>query len=710
MSTSLKKNRKIPLWSSLLLAALGVAPGVAPAIASTSAVSPSTPSTKTLPVTDLAHRYRDAQLKHGATTRYFSKPIVDEQLVALIRNDPSVSHKVAESTYMLLSGHLSYAKDTQLSSEVDFSDRVARKFLSSLDPAYVFFTPTDVARFVSQKDSIWQALQGQNFSWVNEVTQLYKERLKEKRNLAEQVSCFVNGRNVYEGVFYEEPKTWEVGKFELFACHQIVSRMVSGTLSPSSGQAVDWVKPTHEWKASFAQNVQGALRLSDQEFLGMFLQSYAFTVDPHSMYLLPSDKSSFQQQLNKSYEGIGIGWAVRENEVVVTSVYDGSSASKAGLLPGDRLLGLIVQGKEKALSPEDDIASLFDQAGSRFGLKFKRGNQEARVALVEKTKINLTNALAQAKTLNVNNQKILLLTVPLFYQDVSDPARLGGSVSKDLKRLIENHTRESSIDLVVLDLRGNGGGVLSEASGVLGLFMSEGVTTQLKTSSSKAHVLPITPNMTAWSGPLVVLVDKASASASEIVSASLQDHRRALIVGQPTYGKGTAQTLFDMDALSGLPRSVFGQINLTTMVFHRPNGAPIQSQGVVPDVSLARSPSVYGENTFGHMIENTTQEANLTQDKTASWSSRVPSVRSKVLQSIKNEKWYALWEAQQRNEVPSAWSLSPQNRALVFAEQKQKNTALAWMLSEEEIENPVFEGDVVLQYGIQAGQAVFFGL
>lgn len=206
--------------------------------------------------------------------------------------------------------------------------------------------------------------------------------------------------------------------------------------------------------------------------------------------------------------------------------------------------------------------------------------------------IPLEDNKAEAKNIMFNGTRFLVLEIPSFYRDEENPDRIGGSLSFDVSNLIKQN---NGFDVLLLDLRNNGGGSLSEAIAMVSLFVDGGVAVQVKMPNGTVNPINVKENAKIWDGPMVTLVNRRSASASEILAAALQDYERSLIVGETTYGKGSAQTLFDLDGWAKMPVSVYGQVNLTTMMFFRPSGQTTQKKvlylmfGLVKIVILLRA-------------------------------------------------------------------------------------------------------------------------
>ena len=226
----------------------------------------------------------------------------------------------------------------------------------------------------------------------------------------------------------------------------------------------------------------------------------------------------------------------------------------------------------------------------------------------DKVKLEEQAASSVIETLQINNKtyNIGLITIPSFYQDFQSKNKGGSeyrSTSEDVKKLVHN-LEEIGIDALVIDLRGNGGGLLSEAASLTGLFIDEGPIVQLKDTRNKIEIIDDPIAGSIYEGPLAVIVDRYSASASEIFAGAIQDYSRGIVIGQQTFGKGTVQSLYSLDRYTGLrSKKGFGQLKLTIGKFYRVSGQGTQNKGVIPDIQL---PSLINEEMIGEETKKNT--------------------------------------------------------------------------------------------------------
>ncbi|MGH8323458.1 MAG: carboxy terminal-processing peptidase, partial [Steroidobacteraceae bacterium] len=330
------------------------------------------------------------------------------------------------------------------------------------------------------------------------------------------------------------------------------------------------------------------------------MNAYARSFDPHSSYFSPRNSEEYRIQMSLNYEGIGASLQLVDDYVTIMNVIEGGPAAVAGTLnSNDRITG-VGQGHDGAFTDVigwrlDDVVQLIrGKAGTDVRLQVLAagaapGTKE-KVLEFTRNKVTLEAQAAhkEIKTVARNGKalKIGVITVPGFYQDIA--ALNAGdqnyrSTTRDVLRLIKELKGEN-IDGLVLDLRGDGGGYLPEATALTGLFIDHGPVVQLRDTTGRLEVLDDPEPSPAYDGPLAVLVDRFSASASEIFAGAIQDYHRGVILGQRTFGKGTVQNLVPLDRWSQKPTS--GQLTVTIGKFYRVTGESTQHDGVEPDVKL----------------------------------------------------------------------------------------------------------------------------
>jgi len=342
-------------------------------------------------------------------------------------------------------------------------------------------------------------------------------------------------------------------------------------------------------------------QVSADDVFENLMNAYARAFDPHSSYFSPRSSEEYRIQMSLNYEGIGASLTVVDDYVTIMSVLEGGPAAVAGTLSiNDRITG-VGQGKDGAFTDVigmrlDDVVQLIrGKAGTVVRLQVLApgaapGTPE-KVLEFTRNQVTLEAQAAhkEVRTVERNGKslKIGIITVPGFYRDVA--AESAGdknyrSTTRDVAKLLQE-LKSENIDGLVLDLRNDGGGYLPEATELTGLFIDHGPVVQVRDTTGRLEVLDDPETSAAYTGPLAVLVDRLSASASEIFAGAIQDYHRGLIIGQTTFGKGTVQSLMPLDRFAAKPTN--GQLTVTIGKFYRVTGESTQHRGVEPDVPLA---------------------------------------------------------------------------------------------------------------------------
>jgi len=361
-----------------------------------------------------------------------------------------------------------------------------------------------------------------------------------------------------------------------------------------------WPEVTELLRKRYERVLKRVDQITPEDVFENLMNAYARTFDPHSSYFSPRNSEEYRIQMSLNYEGIGASLQLVDDYVTIMNVIEGGPAAVAGTLnQNDRITG-VGQGKDGTFTDVigwrlDDVVQLIrGKAGTNVRLQVlgagaPPGSKE-KILEFTRNKVTLEAQAAhkEVKTVarNGKNLKVGIITVPGFYQDIA--AQNAGdqnyrSTTRDVLKLIKELQTEN-IDGLVLDLRGDGGGYLPEATALTGLFIDHGPVVQLRDTTGRLEVLDDPEPAPAYTGPLAVLVDRFSASASEIFAGAIQDYHRGVIIGQRTFGKGTVQNLVPLDRWSQKPTS--GQLTVTIGKFYRVTGESTQHRGVEPDVQL----------------------------------------------------------------------------------------------------------------------------
>ena len=310
--------------------------------------------------------------------------------------------------------------------------------------------------------------------------------------------------------------------------------------------------------------------------------------DPHSSYLSPRSAEDFDLSMSLKLSGIGALLSTEDDYTKIVELVPGGPAAKSGKIkPEDRISKIREFGSEKFTDVVgwriDEVVDLIrGKEGTQVEIEFISFESDVdttKTVVLKREEIKLEDRAAKSEILEINNNKIGIIDLPSFYLDFDEYQKRNTdyrSSSKDIKKILEDFDK-NQVDALILDLRNNGGGALMEANKIIGLFVASGPTVQVK--HSKGYVQPYgdTKAKQVWEKPIIVLVNRYSASASEIVAGAIQDYKRGIVVGQRTFGKGTVQSVENLSK---------GQIKITESKYYRISGRSTQNKGVIPDIEL----------------------------------------------------------------------------------------------------------------------------
>ncbi len=479
-----------------------------------------------------------------------------------------------------------------------FSRQVFERYLEFLDPEHSYFLASDVQGFSVYRDQFDDMIHSGNIDPGFLIFDRFKERNRQRMQYAisllkSQPAWNTQTRYDFDRDHAQWPAT-ETDMNQLWkerVVNDAVSLMLAGKTWP---QAADILRKRY-------QNViQRVDQIKSGDVFEDLMNAYARTYDPHTSYFSPLNSEEYRIQMSLNYEGIGASLQLIDNYVTVMNVIPGGPAAVAGTLkPNDRITG-VGEGPTGPITDVvgwrlDDVVELIrGKAGTAVRLQVlppgaAPGSKEKVLEFV-RNKVTLEAQEAQSKlktvTDNGRTYRIGVITVPSFYEDIAAENRGDAnyrSTTRDVLRLLQK-LEAQHIDGLVLDLRDNGGGYLPEATALTGLFIPHGPVVQLRDRNGHIEVLDDPEQVPAYTGPLAVLVNRYSASASEIFAGAIQDYHRGLIIGQNTFGKGTVQNLVPLDRWSDEP--IEGQLTVTIGKFYRITGESTQHRGVLPDVTL----------------------------------------------------------------------------------------------------------------------------
>ncbi len=370
----------------------------------------------------------------------------------------------------------------------------------------------------------------------------------------------------------------------------------------------------------YKRYITRADQMKAEDVYEAFINAYLTSIEPHTAYFSPRTSENFNINMKLSLEGIGAVLQTVGDYTVVKKTIPGGPAEKSGQFqPEDRISG-VGQGHDGEIEDvvgwriDDVVALIRGPKNSVVRLqvlpKGKEGDGVGKIITITRDKIQLEEQHAQKRVIELPNgdqiTRIGIISIPTFYMDF-EAARRGDkdyvSTTRDTRKLL-NELKAEGVDGVVIDLIGNGGGSLPEAISLTGLFIKSGPVVQVKDSENRLDINEDTDNGIAYDGPVAVLVNRFSASASEIFAGAMQDYGRATILGETTYGKGTVQQMLDLNRHAPRDSATLGQLKLTMAQFFRVNGDSTQNRGVIPDIIFptAEPSSELGESALDNAL------------------------------------------------------------------------------------------------------------
>lgn len=480
------------------------------------------------------------------------------------------------------------------------SDQILSSYIEALDPNRSYFYQKDIDSFQIFRFKLDDAISKTELSAPFQMFRLYQARVDERVLFALDQLKTKFDFNVDEELIIDRSElAWANNNHEL---NEIWRKRVKNDVLTL--RLAD--KKPSEIKETLEKRYKGIAKRSEQidaeDVYQLFINAFASTLEPHTNYLSPRTSENFEIRMSLSLEGIGALLRTDGEYTVVEKVIPGGPADLSDLLHGsDRIVG-IAQQNEKEFKDvvgwrlEEVVALIRGAKGTNVKLQILPGDegQAAKIKEIKITrdKIKLEEQAAKSEVIEIdeNNQKykIGVIDVPTFYIDFTAYQRGEKdyrSTTRDVDKLLTN-LKSEKIDALILDLRGNGGGSLTEATQLMGLFIDEGPIVQVQDSSGHIEVHRDRDSNISYHGPLVVLVDRYSASASEIVASAIQDYRRGIVVGETTFGKGTVQQLVDLNNFSSGDDAKLGQLKATIAQYFRVDGGSTQHQGVIPDIDF----------------------------------------------------------------------------------------------------------------------------
>lgn len=488
------------------------------------------------------------------------------------------------------------------------SSVILTDYIETLDNNKSYFLKSDIERFEKYRTKIDDYLKEGNVDPAYEIYRVFKERFDSRMSFV--LDSLLDMEFDYSiDEYYNTDRSkgdWAQNEKEL---DEIWRKMLkSQALSLKlAGKDRDGLRTRYERFDKAAQQYR------TEDIFEIYMNAVAEAFDPHTNYFSPQTSERFKQNMSLSLEGIGARLQTETDFTKVIQILPGGPAEKSNLLhENDRIIG-VAQGEDGEIVDvvgwriEDVVQLIKGPKGTTVRLEILPAetgvNGPSQIITLVRDKIKLEDMQAKAEIIplrkNGKEYKIGVITLPSFYMDFEayqqgDPNY--NSTTRDVKRLVEE-LEEKGIDGLMMDLRNNGGGSLAEAIDLTGLFIKNGPVVQVRTSTNKVEVGEDEDPEIIYNGPMAVMINRFSASASEIFAAAIQDYHRGVVIGEPTFGKGTVQSVIDLGRYLQVPEGEeVGQLKLTLQKFYRVTGSSTQHLGVSPDVNL---PSAFDADEFG---------------------------------------------------------------------------------------------------------------
>jgi len=493
------------------------------------------------------------------------------------------------------------------------SSQIFDLYLESLDSSRSYFMASDIADFERLRLRLDESIKSGAVDPAFTIFSRFRERNRERMTYAMGLLDKEPDYTLEETYNFDREKApWPANAAEM---NELWRQRVKNDGLSLVLTGKTWTEAADILRKRYERVIKRIDQISGDDVFETFMNAYARAYDPHSSYFSPRNSEEYRIAMSLSYEGIGASLQLVDDYVTVLSILPGGPAAASDQLSANDRITAVGQGKEGALTDVigwrlDDVVQLIrGPVGTVVRLQVLPGSaapgSAEKVVEFNRNKVTLEAQAAHKEVRKVDRDghklTVGVITVPSFYQDYN--ARAAGdrnyrSTTRDVRKLIEE-LRVEKVDGLIIDLRGNGGGSLPEATGLTGLFIKGGPVVQLRETDGTVEVLDDPEPEIAYNGPLAVLVDRFSASASEIFAAAIQDYGRGVVIGQQTYGKGTVQNLIPLDRFALGPKPEFGQLTVTIGKFYRVTGESTQNRGVTPDITLPSLISVedVGEST-----------------------------------------------------------------------------------------------------------------
>lgn len=507
-------------------------------------------------------------------------------------------------TYVLERGHYSPSEIND-----DFSAQVYKKYINGIDPTKRFFIQSDIDEFSKYEDKIDDLIRERDLTFFELTNSRLLKRISESRNIYRSILSkpfdFEKKETInvdYDNVPYSKNKKELVDRWR----KQLKLSVLTKITDKQDIEKSKFLKDSTYTQKSFQQIEKEARESSEKsldeyfdfiekeldrnDWFSIYLNSIVERFDPHSFYFSPDDKDKFDISMSGKFEGIGARLQKKNDAVEISELISGGPAWRGKQLEAGDIILKVGQGDDEPIDIagmrlDDVVKKIKGPKGTEVRLTVKKVDGTIEVISIIRDEVETEETFAKSSTVEKDGKKFGIIYLPKFYIsfDNKDERDAFKDVALEIERL-----KEQNIQGLIIDLRGNGGGSLETVVNMTGLFIEKGPVVQIRTSGGKQEVLSDRDPKVQWEGPLVVMVDNYSASASEIFAAAIQDYKRGIVIGSKhTYGKGTVQNIIDLNQfVRGNSYGDLGALKTTIQKFYRINGGSTQREGVLSDIVL----------------------------------------------------------------------------------------------------------------------------
>lgn len=561
--------------------------------------------------------------------------------------------------FELLFGSLNQNHYAPVKLDDAFSEKVFELYIKRLDYNKKFLLQSDIDELAKSRRDIDDQLLNQRHDFYAKSIDLYSKRLKEKESWSKEILSKPIDFTVdeeyetdYEKTVYSKSEADLKNEWRKMIKYQVLLRL--DEMLERQDKALEKKDTAYKVKSFDTLEVEARRKtlkanedwfkrlnkITPRERFSTFANAITGVYDPHTEYFAPKEKKKFDQAMSGQFEGIGARLESKEGALIVSEIIVGSPSYKQGeLKKGDHIMKVGEGSKEPVditnMDMDEAIEHIKGKKGTEVRLTVKKTDNSIKVIPIIRDVIEIEETFAKSAILE-NKNKIGYIYLPSFYTDFTRTGARG--CSNDMRKEIEK-LKKQNVKGIIIDLRDNGGGSLQEVVMMAGLFFPKGPVVQVQGKNNMRNVMEDRAPDVVWDGPLTIMVNHNSASASEILAAAIQDYKRGVIIGTQSFGKGTVQSFVDLDNFL-LPQfdtiKPVGQVKITQQKFYRINGGATQLKGVMPDVLL---PDPYefidlGEKEMDNpMPWDEIPKADYTEFKNINYSSVIKNSQARVKKS-----------------------------------------------------------------------------